>query len=936
MDQSPPGRLRVCLLGTVRAWSGPTPCPLGPPQRRAVFAVLALAAGQPVSRSELVNMLWPDAPPARAANVIQTHVKHLRQALEPDRSRRAASAVLPAIGSGYALRIEPSAVDALRFRDLVATAREARRAGEVTRLWQLARSATALWDTPVVDLPALAAHPRVAALVAEWQLLVGWYAEVATAQGRADEVVPILEEQARLRPLDEPVQVLLIRAYAALGRRSDAFAVYANVRRRLVAELGVDAGQELRSAYDELLHDHETPAAQPTRPADDPPNPPAQLPALVHDFVGRDAELADLDRAPAGADRADLVAIVGPPGVGKTALGLTWAHRMADRFPDGQLYVDLRGFGADAPLRPAVVLERFLRALGVAQPADPEELAAQFRTHLASRRIVVFLDNAASTEQIQPLLPGQGASLAIVTSRQRLDGLVALHGARRISLGPLARPDAIDLIRRLTPAAGGSGPATEVLTDLAEMCDRLPLAVRIACSRLDPLAGFGIATLASTMADERTRLDELATESGEISVRAVFATSMRALDPAAQRLLRLLSDHPGPRPSLAAGAAMGDLLPAAAQPVVAQLVAAHLLAPAGPAQFAMHDLVRLIAHEDARALPPAERDGAMRRLLAWYRDTADSADSQLRPGERPNFAAPPRPDAFPDEAGAHAWLDQEAANLVAAVEYAAGPYPREAWQIAAAMFGWLNRSHNRAQWVALYTIAVDAAERAGDASGEAMIAARLAVAYSQQGLTAEAVAACERAYRIRCGLGDPLGAASALLNLGAVYLDHGKPEPAIQWLHRAATQLDDAGVEAGHFRMLLHSNLGEAHRLMRRFAAAARHYHVALEIGLATGKNHDSAQILVELSRLCLDTADAPGALMYAHRALDHAGQARDVVMRAEAQECAGRALLIQGDLAAARNALTAALTAYENMGHRNIGPVRALVNAGVNQSRGC
>jgi DNA-binding SARP family transcriptional activator len=936
----------VCLLGTVRAWCGPTECPLGPPQRRSVLAVLALAAGQPVSRDELVNTLWPELPPARAVNIIQTHVKHLRQVLEPGRPRRAASTVLPVVGAGYALRIEPTSVDALRFRSLVATAREARRAGDATRLWQLARSAIGMWRTPVADIPALAAHPRVAALVAEWQLLLGWYAEVATAQGRADEVVPILEEQARRRPLDEPVHVLLLRAYAALGRRSDAFAVYADARQRLAADLGVDAGQDLRSAYDELLHDDATPAAQAIRPADDAPSPtaaepPAELPAPIRDFVGRGAQLADIDRAMAGARRAGqagLVVVVGPPGVGKTALGLTWAHRMADHFPDGQLHVDLRGFGADAPLRPVVVLERFLRALDVPQQqADPEELAAQFRTHLASRRILVFLDNAASTEQVQPLLPGRGGSIAIVTSRRRLDGLVALHGAKRISLGPLARPDAVDLITRLTPPpAAGSRTAPDVLAELAELCDRLPLALRIACSRLDPRTGFSVGMLASTMADERTRLDELATESGEISVRAVFATSMRALDPAAQRLLRLLSDHPGPRPSLAAAAALGDLSIAAAHPVLTQLVTAHLLTPAGPARYAMHDLVRLIAREEAaQTLPQAERDGAMRRLLAWYRDTADSADSQLRPGERPNFAARPPRDVFPHEASAHAWLEQEAANLVAAVEYATGPYPHEAWQIAAAMFGWLNRSHNRAQWVALYTLAADAAERAGDATGAAMIAGRLAVAYSQQGLTAEAVAACERAYRIRRDLGDELGAATALLNLGAVYLDHGEPEPAVRWLHRAAAQLDDSTVEADHFRMLLHSNLGEAHRLTGQYAVAAHHFNIALEIGLGTGKTRDSAQVLVELSRLCLDTADAPGALEYAHRAMDHAGQARDAIVRAEAQECAGRALLVKGDPVAARNALTAALMVYEKAGHRNLEALRWLVRTPAIQNTG-
>ncbi|GIJ72221.1 AfsR/SARP family transcriptional regulator [Virgisporangium ochraceum] len=929
MDDGDGWRLRVSLLGPVRASRGTAECALGRPQRRAVLAVLALAAGQPVSRDDLVNALWPETPPPRAANVIQTHVKHLRHVLEPGRPSRAASAVLPAVGSGYALRVAPSEVDALRFRDLVAAARAARRTGDTARVWQVARTAIDMWSTPVADVPAMAAHPRVAALVTDWQLLLGWYAEIATAWGRADEVVSVLEEQARLRPLDEPVQALLLRAYVALGRRAGAFAVYTEARRRLAAELGVDPGPDLRSAYEELLRNDSAPvkAAGKTGPAAARPVAPAQLAARPHDFVGRDTELARLDLATTGTGPAGVVTIVGPPGVGKTALGLTWAHRAADRFPDGQLHVDLRGAGTDAPLHPDVVLERFLRALGVAPQEQPEELAARFRTHLANRRVIVFLDNAASVEQVEPLLPGQGGSVAVVTSRRRMDGLVALHGATRISLGPLPHRDALDLLLRLTDARSGSD--TGMLTELARLCDRLPLAMRIACSRLDPAAGFAVPELTAAMADECTRLDELATESGEISVRAVYATAIGALDPASQRVLRLLSGHPGPRPSLAAAAVLCDLPVRAAKPVLARLVAAHLLVAVGPDRYGMHDLVRLIAREEAdRAVPAAERDDATRRLLTWYRDTADSADSRLRPGERPNFTAPPRADVFPDRSSAFAWLDEEAANLAAAVEYAAGPHPRAAWQIAAAMFGWLTRRHHRSQWAALYTLAADAAGRAGDRAGEALIAGRLAAAHSQLGRTDDAIVACRRAYRIRRDLGDRLGAATALLNLGAVHLDRREPERAVGWLRRAAAELDDPAAGAGHFRMLLHSNLGQAYRLTRSFAAAARHLDDALTLGLDAGKHRDSAHVLLELSRLRLDTGDSPGALAYAHRALDHAERASDAFVRAEAQECLGRALLVQGDAGAARGPLVAALTAYDSMGHRDADELRALVNA--------
>ena len=927
VDQAGSEPLRVCLLGAVKVWRGRTLCELGPSQRRAILAVLALSIGKPVSRHELVSHLWSQTPPPRAANVIQTHVKHLRQILEPARASRAASDLLPAVGTGYSLHIDPSAVDTWRFRQLVAQARSARRAGDNDRMWKASAEAMAMWDTPVADIPTLATHPAVVKLVAEWQLLLGWYAQAATTSGRAEEVVVILQEQAQLRPLDESVQALLLRAYAALGRRSEAVALYTEVRQRLAAELGVDAGRNLVRAYEDLLRE---PVAKPSLAKADPP---AQLPAAVQHFVDRTAQLTDLDRAldnRGETGQPGIVAIVGPPGVGKTALGLVWAHRVAKRFPDGQFYVDLRGFSETTPLRPEVILERLLRVFEPAPPTGPggvEELSAQFRTYLAHRRILVFLDNSASSEQIAPLLPGRGGSVALVTSRSNLDALVALHGAKRISLEPLGRSDAVDLVVRLAPHTQECGHGSDALTDLAEFCGRLPLALRIAASRIHPGGGVGVAELASAMADERSRLNELETDSGEISVRAVFATSMSALDPVAQRLLCLMSSHPGPRPSLAACAAMADLPLALTRSALGRLVSAHLVMPAGPGQYTMHDLVRLIAHEElVRAFSRTEQHEALRRLFGWYRETADSADSVLRPGQRSNFDTPARQGVFADQSAAFAWLDEEAVNLAAAVEHAAEGFPREAWQIAAAMFGWLNRRHNRAQWAALYTVAIDAAVRAGDTAGEALIAGRLAAAYSQMGLTSKAVLACRRAYRIRAAMGDRLGAATALMNLAATYLDQDRAHPAIHWLHRAAAELGDLEGSTVHFRLVWHSNLGEAYRLAGRFSAAAEQFEAALRISQATGQTRDGARIQVELSRLWLDMGNPDAALSQAQRALDSAVSARDAIIEAEAQECVGRVLLAQGDLVGARKELITALTTYENVGHQRVELLRNLL----------
>jgi DNA-binding SARP family transcriptional activator len=265
--------LRIQLLGAVRTrhHSGGDPGghpDHGPPQRRAVLALLALAGGHPVSRDELTAALWPDDPPPRATNIIQTHVKHLRQAFEPDRPSRSASALLPAVGAGYALRVGPAEVDALRFRALVAQARGARGSGDRTRFWLAAGEAVRMWRPPVPELPLLRANPRVLTLVAEWQVVLSWYVDAALQRGCVDEVLPALEEQARTCPLDERIQARLLHAYRAVGRRDAAFATYERVRQDLAGELGVDPCPELAAAHLALLHDDpsDAPARPPRRP----------------------------------------------------------------------------------------------------------------------------------------------------------------------------------------------------------------------------------------------------------------------------------------------------------------------------------------------------------------------------------------------------------------------------------------------------------------------------------------------------------------------------------------------------------------------------------------------------------------------------------------------------------------------------------------------
>ncbi|WP_405571499.1 tetratricopeptide repeat protein [Streptomyces phaeochromogenes] len=587
--------MRIQVLGPVCAWRDGTRLDLGSPQRRAVLALLAVSRGQQLPFFGLADALWGEHPPATASNVVQTHIKHLRHLLEPDRPPRARSTLLPRLGDGYALRVPYDAIDLLRFRDLVAgavTVRRDGRGGGQERAAALLADALGLWQQPpLADLPFLSAHPVVVALAEERRGAVAQYGEAMIAAGRSADALPVLEEAAVSQPLDEDAQARLVRAYEAVGRRDQAVAVYRRSRRRLADELGVDPGPALAEAYAALLRRRTRPSAPGTGhapagdaadgpgtagaaelpaqvPAHVPPYPPsahrlpAQLPADVPDFAGRDPELSALDRllaAAADSPTAGAVSVVsGTAGVGKTALAVHWAHRTRHRFPDGQLYVNLRGYDPDRPMPPGDALTRFLTVLGVpgdAVPLDVDDRASRFRTELADRRMLLVLDNALSEEQVRPLLPGSPACSVVVTSRDSLAGLVALHGARRIALGPLPPPDAVALLRALvgTRVDTEPGPAAA----LAEQCARLPLALRVAAELAVAHPSSRLADLVAELADQQRRLDLLdAGGDRRAAVEAVFSWSYERLPAPAARTFRLLSLHPGPEADAHAVAAL--------------------------------------------------------------------------------------------------------------------------------------------------------------------------------------------------------------------------------------------------------------------------------------------------------------------------------------------------------------------------------------------
>ncbi|MEO3820969.1 tetratricopeptide repeat protein [Plantactinospora sp. B24E8] len=887
--------VRIQVLGPVRVWRHDHELDLGPAGRRAVLGLLVLARGHPLARAELVDALWGDQPPASATNVLQTHVKHLRQRLEPDRRPHAPSRLLPSVGDGYALRVADDEVDLARFRALAGAALAAARKPDPGRVASLSEQALRLWQGgPLADVPVLAGHPKVLALLAERQAAQARYCDAMLEIGAGAEVLPMVEEAATGQPFDEATQARLIRAYQAVGQRAQAFAAYQAVRARLADELGVDPGPVLAAAHAALLTDPaatkpppaaarqvpvgaapEPPAATPAARPDGttaaaPPVVPAQLPADVYGFTGRQAELRLLDELlspprSAGPDdnpggggdphlahdtdpsarqpRPVLVAAVcGTAGVGKTALAVHWAHRLRARFPDGQLYVNLRGHDDGPPMSAGDALARLLSGLGVANhdiPLEVDERAARYRTELTDRSVLVLLDNAASVDQIRPLLPGTASAMALVTSRDSLAGLVALHGARRVTLAPLPPADTGRLLRLLIGARADAEPAA--LTTLAGQCARLPLALRVAAELAGSRPDDRLADLVEELADLRRRV-RLLDVGGDprAAVQTVFSWSYQQLPPAEALVFRRLGLHPGTDVGLPAAAALAGLDVDRTGEALAVLARVHLVQPVGRCHWGMHDLLRAYAGQVCQAEDPApDRQAAVTRLLDHHLASVAAAMDVCHPAERHHRPPPPRPAepvpvaAFDDRTAATVWLDAERGTLVALCRYAATHgWPAYPVLLSSTLYRYLESGHHL-DALDIHTQALHAARLTGDEGGEAHALTNLGAVHRLRGRYPEAFEHLERALLMHERGGDRYGQARTRSNLGIVHERLGQPGPAVT--HQLAAldlyrQLGDRYGEAGAL-----TNLGNVCTELDRYPEAAEHLGRSLELFRALG-----------------------------------------------------------------------------------------------------
>jgi tetratricopeptide (TPR) repeat protein len=503
---------------------------------------------------------------------------------------------------------------------------------------------------------------------------------------------------------------------------------------------------------------------------------PHQLPSDVYGFTGRTAELAQLDALLAGTQGTAAVVITlvtGTAGVGKTALAVRWAHSVGDRFPDGQLYVDLRGFDPDQPMSPADALAAALRALGVDGPDLPAETAersARYRTMLAGRRVLIVLDNAYAVDQIRPLLPGGGSCFVVVTSRDSLTGLVVRHGARRLDLDLLPVADGVNLLRRLVGGRVDADPGAAAA--LVRCCARLPLALRIAAEFAGSRPSTPLAGHVAELADERGPLDRLDLGADErTAVRAVFSWSYRRLPPVAARLFGLLGTCPAPDvDGYAVAALLGTDLEAARQPLDT-LIRAHLVREGAPGRYRMHDLLRAYAAECADAGAAPDRRAALTRLVHYYLSTVADAMGTLYPAEQhrrprvPAFTGPAPP--VTTEGRAREWLEAEQANLVAVTGFAAaGGWPTQAGYLAQTLWRHLDTGAHYDDALAVNEHGLRAAREHDDRYGEAVAQQGVGIACYRLGRYEEAVGHLQEALVAFRKAGFPMREAEALHDLG--------------------------------------------------------------------------------------------------------------------------------------------------------------------------
>jgi DNA-binding SARP family transcriptional activator/tetratricopeptide (TPR) repeat protein len=987
--------LRVGVLGSVAAWYGDQELSVGQPRQQAVLGILAMRANRAISRGELVDAVWGQDPPVSAEGGIYTYVAGLRRVIEPNRSLRGPGRVLVSSGAGYVLHLVPGQPDAVAFEQDLGRARQLRKAGDPAGAVNALDAALSLWrGIAFAGVPGPFAETERVRLGELRSAAAEERADVLLFLGRHEEVVPDLTAMVTDHPLRERMRGLLMIALYRCGRQAEALRVFAAGRRVLAEELGIDPGADLSRIHQQVLTMDPAlmlgggvalvaagataapadPAAASAPAAATLPGPdagsdgdgpdgsairagrrrphlegpglpvPAQLPLDAPGFSGRRDELGILQAmlpAPATApdggagqaagESAPVVVISGAAGTGKTALAVRFGRQVAKHFPDGQLYINLRGLDpARRAMEPWEVLRFFLDSLGVAQyrvPPDTEDRAALYRSALDGRRMLIMLDNAHNVAQVRPLLPGAPGSLVLVTSRNELAGLVAAEGAVPLTLDVLSDAEARQMLaRRLGRDRAAAEPAA--VDEIAGLCARLPLALGIAVGRAAARPRRPLAELAAELRDARNRLDALRADDPASDVRAVFSWSYAQLSEPAALMFRLLGLHPGPDISLAAAASLAGISRSAAGTALRELTRTHMVAEYLPSRFTFNDLLRAYATDQAEQTEsPEERRAAVHRVLDHYLHTALAASMRFSPGRSALRLAEPQPGVLPadvtDKDQAAGWFEAEAPVLLALARYAgAHGFDTHAWQLPWTLAPFYNRRGRWRHYATSQQIALEAAERLDDPLARAHAHYLLGQALAELDDYEAADPHVRQALDLFRGLGDRANEAVVLYGLATMLERQERYDEALAVALDALRMLK----AVGHWwtQATLENEVGWLYAHLGQYDQALTHCRRALSLHRDSGHRGGTADTLDSIGFVYLHLGELAEAKTNYQRAIEAYRELGSPFGEGNSLAGLGNVLLAEGDLAAAAAAWRQGAAILDRLPHPLADELRA------------
>ncbi|MFJ6670086.1 BTAD domain-containing putative transcriptional regulator [Actinosynnema sp. NPDC091369] len=917
--------LEFGVLGPLQVLADGRQLVIGRKGMRGLLAMLVLEANRVVPIDEIVDSLWADEPPATARTIVHGYVSRLRRMLEE--ADPAGSARILTTPPGYQLSVDPWRLDFHRARQLVSSAR-----GKPAPIRaQLLRESLGLWRGQVLaDVPG---DPVTSDLEELRLAAVEERIEAELELGRHLELVGELRQLVNEYPFRERLVGHMMRALYRSGQRADALDAYQRFHRRVVDELGIDPGPGLRVLHEQVLRDDPALSSPGlAEPVPVPPRPgvvvPAQLPAAASGFIGRDEELAWLDRL---CDSRDLttttIAVVnGAAGIGKSELAVTWGHRRAEQFPDGLLFASLNGFAPDRdPVEPAEVLARFLLALGVPAdgvPRDLDDRVGLFRSVLAKRRVLVVLDDAWDPEHVRLLLPPGAGSVVLVTSRQRLGALVVSNGARMLTLDTLSDDEATRLVDEVVgKPLSDQEPAA--VRKLVELCGNLPLALRIAAAKLVSSPEWTVEALVAQLSDDAARLRTLDLPDTGVGVERALAVSYRNLPPELAETFRAAGLVPGRWVSPHAIAAVCgiDLGTAAAR--LADLADAHLLVEQWRGGFVLHDLVRLYARGVVE-----NRERGLRRLLAHYLAACDHARRLIRPVsdglDFPGDATAPRPAT---SSQALSWFDKEWSNLIALVHAGAeAGLHEQVWQLVRLVHTYCVTRLVSREWHGIAEFGLASARVIGDRRGEMLVLHAVHDINNRAGTLRGTLDQARLAHRIAAELGEPRYLVMTLNQLALALVAEGRVEEALGH-HREAVDLARRDGDAlGEATAL--NNLAQVEQRLGQRETAAQHQLLAMEIYHRNGDERAYAVAMNNLAELYAELGLLTEAEEHARQGVELARGGSMQFEEAFGRQVLGTVLAKRGERVAAQAELAESLRLFVRLGSPRSMLVRTALEA--------